>query len=118
MPAPIKIFYIDDEPELCDIFSEQFSSAEVQVITFTAPQIATAEARKNPPDIIFIDYRLPGTTGDIVAQLLPANIPIYLITGEISVATVFKFAAVLSKPLEMGKLLDIICGHPAARKTA
>lgn len=104
----VKVFFIDDEPDICEIFSDEFSSQAIQVSVFTDPKVAIAESFKCPPDVFFIDYRLPNTTGDLVANNLPPHIPKYLITGD-SMASVPKgFEAVLSKPVDMEKIWNTI----------
>ena len=97
---PLKVLYLDDEPFLCEIFSEEFSGEEIQVSTFTDPKEALDAARLNPPDIIFLDNRLPGTSGDEVAQAMGGLAPKYLITGDNVVNSTYKFTAVLSKPVD------------------
>jgi hypothetical protein len=52
------------------------------------------------PDVVFIDYRLSGITGDQVANMLPVAIPKYLITGEINLASKYEFEGVFSKPMD------------------
>ena len=96
----LKIIYIDDEPELCENFIDTFSEAGISILTFTDANSAIAAAKKTPPDLIFLDYRLPGTNGDKVAQLIDPSIPKYLITGDIAVATTYNFQAVFPKPYD------------------
>ena len=74
------------------MFADYFSSEDVAVTTFTDPAKVVANCHSNPPDMIFVDYRLPGTTGDEVVKSIAASIPKYLITGAINVKT----AALLS----------------------
>lgn len=105
---PLKVLYLDDETDLCEIFSDEFSSSEIQVKTFTIPSLMIKEVEKSPPDVLFLDYRLPGTTGDQIALTLPANIPKYLITGDVAPETLYKFLGVLKKPLDMGAIRKIL----------
>jgi hypothetical protein len=53
---PLKIYYLDDEEALYEIFEDYFSSEAVEV-----------------------------TTGDEVAKVMAASIPKYLITGGIRI---------------------------------
>lgn len=97
-PEIIKVYYLDDEPELCEMFSDIFSSDAIKVTTFSNPQVAIETIKKSPPDMFFVDYRLPSTNGDKIALQLDPSIPKFLITGDISVATTYKFNRIFSKP--------------------
>lgn len=107
---PLKVYYLDDEEDLCEIFVDYFASEAVEVTTFTAPSLAFDTAKINPPDILFIDYRLPGTTGDEVAKSMAADIPKYLITGDISVKTEYQFKAVFNKPYKPEDIQQVLDG--------
>lgn len=114
----VKIFFLDDEPDLCEIFVDQFSSQVIQVSAFTDPKVAIAEAFKCPPDLFFIDYRLPNTTGDLVAKNLPPHIPKYLVTGDTFASAPKGFEAVLAKPIDMAKIWNIIKDLQMKKKSA
>ena len=107
---PLKVYYLDDEEALCEIFVDFFASSNVEVTTFTDPSLALDAAKINPPDILFIDYRLPGTTGDEVAKSMAADIPKYLITGDISVRTEYKFKAIFHKPYKAEDIRKVLNG--------
>ena len=101
------MLFLDDEPALCEIFADDFSSETIQVNTFTEPNLAIEHAREHPPDLIFLDYRLPQTTGDAVAQLMAPGIPKYLVTGDIHVKTNYVFTAVFTKPASPKEILAL-----------
>lgn len=107
---PLKVYYLDDEGALCETFFDNFSDEKIQIQTFTEPSLFIEVANKNPPDLVFIDYRLPGTTGDKVAQNLPPHIPKYLVTGDLLVKPDYKFIAILEKPTRH-KLIETIFEH-------
>lgn len=94
----LKVFYLDDEKVLGDLFLEEFESSDIQVTTYTEPQKIIEEIKINPPDIIFLDYRLPGINGDQVALKMANDIPKYLITGDLHVKTTYQFTGVFQKP--------------------
>ncbi len=108
---PLKIFYIDDEIDLCENFSDLFSSSQNQISTFLDPEKAIEDAKKSPPHIIFIDYRLTTTTGDKVAQIFDPKIPKFLITGEISLTTIYQFDKIILKPFSEDEILQILKFH-------
>ncbi len=105
----LKVYYLDDEKDLGDNFVDYFSSSEIEVTAFTDSSMALAAAKISPPDVLFIDYRLAGATGDEVAMTMAATIPKYLVTGDISISTEYKFKAVFNKPYkpeDIQKVLD------------
>ncbi len=105
---PLNVLYLDDEKELCDNFSDLFSTGDIKVITFNDPVKASEAAKVNPPDLMFVDYRLPSTNGDLVALSLDPKIPKFLITGDISVATSYKFVKVFSKPYKAEDIWKVL----------
>jgi DNA-binding NtrC family response regulator len=96
----IRAFYLDDEPDLCEIFSDQFSTKDIEIITRTDPQSAKVFLASDKVDVVFFDYRLPGTTGDKLAVDLQLQVPVYLITGEMQVKTQFEFHGIIQKPYD------------------
>ena len=95
---PLKILHLDDEIEICNIFSDLFSSHDFHIKSFTQVPQAIEEAKKNPPDLIFLDYRLPGITGEQVALQMNDTIPKCLITGDVFVKIKYPFVATFKKP--------------------
>ena len=114
----LKIVYIDDEEALCEIFVDYFSNKDVEVITFTDPVKAIASCLSHPPDMIFVDYRLSGTTGDEVAKSIAASIPKYLITGDINVKTEYKFSAAFNKPYKTDDIQRVLDGFLKIKSAA
>ncbi len=104
----LKVWYVDDEFDLCEVFSDFFSSAEVEVKTFVSHLAALQEAKINPPDLLFLDYRLKGATGDWVAQQMDPAIPKYLVTGEASPPCKYPYLKVIYKPYRRQDLDEII----------
>ncbi|MEW6981249.1 response regulator [Colwelliaceae bacterium 6471] len=103
------VYLLDDEKVLCDIFAEYFHSNMTTVHTFTDAEQAICACKEIPPDIFFIDYRLPNITGDEVAISVSESIPKILMTGDLSVEAKYKFQRVISKPYhfhEIQKVLD------------
>lgn len=101
---PLKIVYLDDEPGLCEMFVDNFASQDVTVDTFTNPEAAVKAINESPPDLVFLDYRLPGTTGDEVAGCLSTFIPKVLITGDLTVISALSFVKVFHKPFDFTEM--------------
>lgn len=108
---PLKVYYLDDEEDLCDCFTDSYASEEIEIHTFTNPERALEKARDCPPDLVFVDYRLPGTTGDAVARNMDPNVPKYLVTGDIAVSSSYTFVEVVQKPVSREKMLEILERH-------
>jgi DNA-binding NtrC family response regulator len=105
---PLKIFYLDDETDLLEMFSDTFSSADRVITTFSDPKTAIEAIRQTPPDILFIDYRLPNYTGDQVAQMIDPKISKVLITGDMQVKCNYNFLAIFEKPYSASKIEEIL----------
>ncbi len=104
----IKIYYLDDEFFLCEIFKEYLSREGLEVLTFTDASEAIAHCAKAPPDMMFIDYRLSDTTGFEVADRLADDILKVLVTGELQVPQGDAFVRVIEKPFALQSLDDVI----------
>lgn len=103
----LKILFLDDEPMLCELFSDFFMTSDVDVKTFTDPAKAIEYSNTSGLDIIFIDYRLPRATGDTIATQMPLQIPKYLLTGELEPKPKYKFVGIIKKPFD-GKAIRLI----------
>ncbi len=70
----LKFCISNDEQTLCEIFKENFESDSIQIWTFSSPADALSEFNSIGPDVVLLDYRLPSTTGDIIAAQLPPHL--------------------------------------------
>ncbi len=111
-----KVYYLDDEPDLCEAFLDFFSSETISIQTFVDPHTAIAAIKKARPDLFFVDFRLPGMNGDQVAQAIDASIPKILVSGELDVKTQAHFVEKFSKPFDFDKLGEIIQQYAARKK--
>lgn len=105
----LNVYYLDDEVDLLDVFHEIYSSDEITITTFSQPDKAIAAINSEPPDLLLLDNRLPGTTGDLIAQKLDPNIPKALISGDLTLEPKAIFVKVFSKPFnskDMSEFLD------------
>ena len=115
---PLKVYYLDDELALYENFADYFASDDAEVVTFTKPEQALEAIRQNPPDLLFVDFRMPGTRGDKFAQSLAPNFPVFLITGDVSVQTDFAFQRVFAKPVDVAEISAVLATHVARHKVA
>jgi DNA-binding NtrC family response regulator len=105
---PVRIFLLDDEEMLCDIFQEYLTSDQIQITTFTDPKKAIKACEIEPPTMFFIDYRLPSITGDEVALSVDENIIKILITGDYSIKAKYQFDKIISKPYHFDEIKKVI----------
>jgi response regulator RpfG family c-di-GMP phosphodiesterase len=107
----LQVYYLDDEPELCELFKDYFESETVKVSTFLNPEVAIQQSFMSPPHLWFLDFRMPGTNGDEVAQRLQPEIPKFLITGDINPKITYAFFQIFKKPYESGDIERVIKQH-------
>ncbi|MGE3608265.1 MAG: response regulator [Bacteriovoracaceae bacterium] len=105
---PLKVYFLDDEVDILEIFEDTYASENVQIRTFSDPQQAINEIKINRPDLLFIDYRLPNTNGDEVALQLDDSIPKVLISADYNLTPKAKFVACLIKPYKKNDILELI----------
>lgn len=107
------VYYLDDEAALCDVFKDFISSDEIEVKTFTDSTDAIKYCTQKKPDIMFIDYRLSDTTGNLVADEIDQGIEKILVTGELDLPNYSVFSQVISKPYSLVAISEMLAQrHP------
>ena len=104
----LNVWYLDDEVELCKLFIDEFTSDKVSVTTFSNPKIAIEAAALHPPDLFFIDFRLPQLNGEEVAQSLAPEIPKVLVTADQRIKVSNIFLKVIMKPYQEEDILSVL----------
>lgn len=102
------IYFLDDEQSFCQIFSEYIQSVGYEVLVFTDHEEAYSQLQIKLPDIICIDYRLKGITGDEFVKRVPNSVAKILITGELTFNNGHLFDAHLNKPFRLNELKELI----------
>ena len=113
---PLKIFYLDDEEQLLEVFAALFASPDVEITICSQPTQALEMIRLNPPDLLLIDYRLPGMMGEQVAALVDPRIAKVLVTGEINVSPSARFRTYFAKPYDTTAIRGFIDEEVLKRK--
>lgn len=69
-----RVFVIDDEPALGENIQRMLRLPGVQVTLFTDPAKAVSAALASPPDLVLLDIRMPGMSGEeVFARLHEAH---------------------------------------------
>lgn len=68
-----KILIADDEPDILEILEFNLSAEGYEVILAKNGDEAIESAKKNAPDLIILDYMMPGKTGIDVCNILRMN---------------------------------------------
>lgn len=63
MPMTSKILVVDDEPEFCGLLSNVLTEMGYEVSTAVGGWQGLARIRENPPDILFLDIKMPQMDG-------------------------------------------------------
>lgn len=104
----LKVIYIDDEADLCELFVENFASDQISVNAFASVNEGVEAIKRNRPDLVVLDYRLPGITGVEVAKQLDPLIPKVLVSGDTDIEAGLGFVRTFQKPFNFEELSAFI----------
>jgi putative two-component system response regulator len=81
-----RILVVDDQPTIAGLMSQLLTMSGYDVVTACDAQQGEAEVRRQPPDLILSDVRMPGKSGyefckDLKSDPATRLIPFVLITG-------------------------------------
>lgn len=94
-----RVVFVDDEPDIVELYEELFTSDTISVTVFTEPTAAIEHFLQQAVDVCFIDYRMPVMNGTELRTHLPDGPRYYLITGELDMECPEGFTDKFSKPL-------------------
>jgi DNA-binding response OmpR family regulator len=82
-----RILVVDDEPDLLELVKHQLGKEHYEVTTAQDGEVALAQARRQPPDLVVLDLMLPGIDGLEVCRRLKADprtmhVPIIMLTAK------------------------------------
>ncbi len=112
----IRVVYVDDEPDICELFVDIFGDAEVSIESFCDPELAIKHIHEVMPDLVIVDFRMPHTTGEKLAASLPVGIPVACASGDLDLQSKYQFVKVLKKPFEVDCVKEFIDGYLAPKK--
>ena len=111
----IKFLIVDDEPDVVDSVSELFTLRNYNVITATSGTKALELVKKENPNIIILDIRMPDINGIDVLKEVKKNYPkirVNMLTGvedesTKNMAIGLGASGYLTKPYSYSELLDM-----------
>ena len=124
---PLSVLVVDDLESNRDLLKEYFERAGHLVLEAADAELGIVSAKAHRPDVVLLDFRLPGMNGREAAQVLKADpstatIPIIFISGSIHLdwdATESPDSVLLAKPLIYADLVTVLRRLlPHALKTA
>ena len=109
----IKVLLVDDEVEFASALAERLRLRDFDTQAVSNAEDALTVIRNNPPDVVLLDYRMPGTDGigvlKIIKEINPA-IEVIMLTGlqdtlsmeEGMKSGIFEY---MIKPVDIGELM-------------
>ncbi len=117
-PHASTILIVDDEPDLLEILKFSLEGEGFKILTASSVKEAFAIIHKSPLDLILTDVRMPEGDGLQVlseGKRVSPGTAVILMTGFADVNPSEAFAkgavALLSKPFDHGRLIQIVNEH-------
>ena len=82
-----KVLVVDDEPFILMMIEDKLKTAMIDVVTVRESGRALERMRQERPDLIILDWMMPGLTGIDLCKLIKADphfrdIPIFMLTAK------------------------------------
>ncbi len=110
-----KIFIVDDDSSILNIMEDMLIGENYDVYSFAAGKDAVENTEKEKPDIVILDYYLPGENAEEIVEklrLIAGNhLPIILISASMQIeqkAEKLLVSDFIEKPFQRQVLLDVI----------
>lgn len=113
-----KILIIDDEKDICTLFQKHLSKEGYEVFTAYDGPSGIKAVKKNKPDMIFLDLKMPEMDGiEVLCHLrkIDQHALVVILTGYPSMDTALKSHYLniydyVTKPLSLEKIVTLIKG--------
>jgi CheY-like chemotaxis protein len=120
------ILVVEDDPTTSEILRILLEDTGCRIVTALSGRDAIDNLRRDPPNLITLDMRLPDLDGSEILSLLSADdqlstIPVIVVSGRsISTQSAPQIVAVLPKPFDAAELELAIRRHlrPSIRPVA
>ncbi|MCB0420989.1 MAG: response regulator [Bdellovibrionales bacterium] len=119
------LYFVDDEEELLDLYFAMFADSGYSIQTFNDPSLALEAIRKETPDVVISDFKMPNLSGiELLAEIRQFNseLPFVLCSGFLDKEITMKahqlnLYAAMDKPFEESKLQFVIKNAITHHKT-
>lgn len=120
-PRPYRVFMVEDDPFLGEVYREGLSEAGIDIEVINDPLLAPARIAEMQPDLVISDIFMPGCNGLELLALLRqddalADTPILLLSSDPEVDRRLEALNLgaddfLTKPVDMSLLVAVVSGH-------
>jgi CheY-like chemotaxis protein len=86
MTTPKKILIVDDEQSFRSILKMAITNKSLLIIEAASGEDGVLMARKHKPDLIIMDYKMPGINGWVAASQIKQSMPEVPIIGHTAYA--------------------------------
>ena len=113
---PHKILIVDDDVDICHFFQKILTEMDYEVATATSGRQSLAKITRDPPDVLFLDIKMPKMNGlECLRRIrkIHRKLPIVMITGYgdlKSVQEAMRLGAdeYVSKPFDLEEIRRLI----------
>jgi DNA-binding response OmpR family regulator len=114
---PKKILFIDDNPDLIEVVALRLNKSGYEALIALSGEEGLSLAQAKPPDLIFLDFKLPVMDGIEVSKHLKKHehlkkVPVVLFTSSTDrveeIARLMQADDYIAKPFEAGQLMEKI----------
>ena len=122
-----RVLIVEDNPLGRELIVAVLETLECEIVATASAEEALAVAATSPPDLVLLDLRLPGMSGmEALAgfRCLPGlhGLPVIAVTaqamhGDDAIVREAGFDAYLSKPIDTGRLRDLVRQYLGPRRS-
>lgn len=110
------VFFVDDEPKVCQAVAKTLGQIGFEVRCFTRPVDCFEQLRRHPCDLLITDLKMPGMDGmELLGKVkcLMPSLPVLIVTGYGDIATAVKAVKAgaydfIEKPLSRQVLISAV----------
>lgn len=111
-----EILIVDDEHAICQVFSDLLEKQGYATKTAASGEEAIARVRQNKPDLVLLDFQMPGMTGlETLQQIkeIDKTIPVVIMTAYGTMKTTMGAMRLgahdfLNKPVELSQIRSLV----------